>query len=230
MNWFSRWAKPDRTDLTSGAARVYPKSTPWGGADRYNWHLHSRCATPDATGLRWDLPGDLYPSTHRYPNGTPLPSLGGADRIGWSLKSDLGPADLSGWHIGPDMYRPTQRDPYGNPSPHGWDGSGPVVAGSWGWENARWVAQTQQTRPSPTHNPHWPGIPETPQLPRKTWRQLITADPRGDEADLPVFHGVPVAPSHTYSWGGNGVALRVGTSGSDQHGLLVKLFDQYIQE
>jgi len=51
---------------------------------------------------------------------------------------------------------------------------------------------------------------------------------RAVDADTANVNDTKIKTSQTYSWPGSGIALRIGTGGSDESGLLVKFVEGYI--
>ncbi|OBT75116.1 hypothetical protein VF21_05493 [Pseudogymnoascus sp. 05NY08] len=90
-----------------------------------------------------------------------------------------------------------------------------------------WAGPTQRDpygNPRPRYNP---SDGQDGRLDRRypsTQYQRRTVD--GGTANV---NGTTVTPDQIYSWPGSGVGLRIGTGGSDQSGLLVKLLDGYLQ-
>ncbi|KFZ06596.1 hypothetical protein V501_07262 [Pseudogymnoascus sp. VKM F-4519 (FW-2642)] len=90
-----------------------------------------------------------------------------------------------------------------------------------------WAGQTQRDpygNPRPRYNPRDDQDGRLDRRYPSTQYQRRTVD--GGTANI---NGTTVTPDQIYSWPGSGVGLRIGTGGSDQSGLLVKLLDGYLQ-
>ena len=143
----------------------------------------------------------------------------------------------------PDWAGQTQRDPYGNPRPRynpsdeqdgRLDRRYPstqyfhLAANKYQYHIPDWAGQTQRDsygNPRPRYNP---SDEQDGRLDRRypsTQYQRRTVD--GGTANV---NDTTVKPDQIYSWPGSGVGLRIGTGGSDQSGLLVKLLDGYVQQ
>jgi hypothetical protein len=142
----------------------------------------------------------------------------------------------------PDWAGPTQRDPYGNPRPRynprddqdgRLDRRYPssqyfhLATNKYQYQIPDWARQTERDpygNPRPRYNPRDDQDGRLDRRYPSTQYQRRTVD--GGTANI---NGTTVTPDQIYSWPGSGVGLRIGTGGSDQSGLLVKLLDGYLQ-
>jgi hypothetical protein len=91
-----------------------------------------------------------------------------------------------------------------------------------------WAREAQRDphgNPRPRYNPSntQDGRLDTRYYPTQYQRRAV-------DSSTANVNGTTVKPDQIYSWPGSGVGLRIGTGGSDQSGLLVKLLDGYLQQ